>query len=87
MKGTIAIIGSGMIGNVAAREILCREHPEIIIVESVEDIPKETFPVKNFDIEPLIISERYAFDSDFRKNKKSKNQDWQRRIKDLQRRT
>lgn len=86
MKGMIAIVGSGIIGNVA-REFLCREHPEITIVESVEDIPKETvFPVKNFEIEPLIISERYAFDSDFRKKKKPKNAEWQNRMKQLMRR-
>lgn len=47
MKGTIAIVGGGMIGNVAAREILCRKHPEIILVESEKDIPKKTFPISN----------------------------------------
>lgn len=85
MKGTIAIIGTGVIGNVA-REFLCREHPETIIVESVKDIPKETvFPVKPFEIEPLLIKDSYL-DFEYKKKKKPKNKDWQNRMKQLQRR-
>lgn len=78
----------GVIGHIDPKIHSCimNEIPRgIIIVE--KDTPKETvFPVKNFEIEPISISERYAFDSDFRKNKKPKNEDWQNRMKQLQRR-
>ena len=85
MKGTIAIVGAGIIGNVA-REYLCREHQEITIVENVEDIPKETvFPVKPLEIEPLLIKDSYL-DFEYKKKKKPKNQEWQNRMKQLQRR-
>lgn len=85
MATNYAIVGSGIAGNVA-REFLCREHPEIIVVESVENIPKETvFPIKSLEIEPLIVSQSYL-DFEYKKKKKPKNQDWQNRIKQLMRR-
>lgn len=86
MNKIYAIVGAGMIGNVA-REISC-QNPDIVIVENIEDISKENiFPVKNFEIEPLVFTQPYAFDSEYRRKKKPKNQDWQMRIKQLQRRT
>lgn len=85
MATNYAIVGSEIAGNVA-REFLCREHPKIIVVGSVEDIPKETvFPVKPLEIEPLVVSESYL-DFEYKKKKKPKNQDWQNRMKQLQRR-
>ena len=84
MATNYAIVGSGIAGNVA-REFLCKEHPEIIVVGNVEDIPKRTvFPVKPLEIEPLIISESYL-DFEYKKKKKPKNAEWQNRIKQLMR--
>ena len=91
MKGTIAIVGAGMIGNVA-REYLCREHPEITIVESVEDIPRgltisEIIKEQHQSIEKEVFKiDKYIEPFFDRRKKKPKNQEWQNRMKQLQRR-
>ena len=83
MNKTYAIIGAGNIGNISAQ--LTSQIPDIIIVNDIKDIPKEAvYPIKNFDRPIIEISERYTFD-EFSRKKKPKNDNWQMRMKQLQR--
>ena len=90
MKGTIAIVGGGIIGNVE-RVFLCREHPEIIIVERVEDIPRgltisEIIKEQHQSIEKEVFKIGKSIEPFFdRRKKKPKNAEWQNRMKQLMR--
>lgn len=88
----IYLIGTGghdYISRVAT-EIGCKES-DIVVVESESEIPfleakkihEERFKIS--DIPILEIPKAYDFEFE-RKKKKPKNQDWQKRIKELQRR-
>lgn len=62
---------------------------DILMIESLEDIPKlhfEEMKEKTFEISAIpILPEPYIYDS-FHKKKKQKNEEWQSRMRNLQRR-
>ncbi len=82
-------INIGIIGDIATSHSslaeLINHSPNVVIIENIDDIPrgiKIVFPIKNFENPPIEIIERYAFD-EFSRKKKPKNQEWQKRIKNL----
>ena len=85
----VGIVGAGDVGHVA-RQIGCDES-NIILVENEKDIPFLELAEQNekrfkiTDIPLLEMPKSYDFEFE-RKRKKPKNENWQNRMKQLQRR-